>query len=257
MSPPGSPQSLDTRGLVGSVSRALRVLEIVAAAGDGIPAKAVARRAGLKLSTTYHLLHTLVHEGYLVRLEEARGYGLGYKVSGLHYALRRELIGSARITSALSAAHHAIKAPVYLGVLRADNLVIAEIADSPQAPRATPVDVGFNEAAHASAYGKALLAQLSDTQRREYLASAGMPRLTANTITRIGELEEQLAQIRATGVAWDTEEFQPNLACVAAPVPRTGASDIVATVAASASAPYFAKHKVRMLAAVRTAAASI
>lgn len=256
MSAADAPHPMAPRGLVGSVSRALKVLEIVAAAGDGIPAKAVARRAGLKLSTTYHLLHTLVHEGYLVRLEQARGYGLGYKVSGLHHALRRELVGSNWVSSALAAAHQASKAPMYLGVLRADRLVVAEIVDSPQAPRATAVDVGFDQAAHASAYGKVLLAHLSDAARREYLASAGMPRLTSNTITRLGDLESQLANIRATGMASDDEEFQRNLACVAAPV-RSTTGDVVATVAASAPSPYFARNRERMLAAVRTAAASI
>ena len=67
-------------GLIGSAQRALRVLDIVGSAGDGITAKAVARRAGYNLSTTYHLLNTLVHEGYLIRLGHGRGFGLGYKV---------------------------------------------------------------------------------------------------------------------------------------------------------------------------------
>ncbi|HEY2192547.1 MAG TPA: helix-turn-helix domain-containing protein [Actinomycetospora sp.] len=62
---------------LGSVHRALRVLEVVADAGDGITAKAVARRLDYNLSTTYHLLSSLVEDGYLVRLEPARGFGLG------------------------------------------------------------------------------------------------------------------------------------------------------------------------------------
>lgn len=70
-------------GLIGSAQRALRVLEVVAASGDAITAKAVARRAGYKLSTTYHLLNTLAHEGYLVRLGHGRGFRLGDKIGAL------------------------------------------------------------------------------------------------------------------------------------------------------------------------------
>lgn len=70
-------------GLIGSAQRALRVLEVVAAADGAITAKAVARRAGYKLSTTYHLLNTLEHEGYLVRLGHGVGFRLGHKIGSL------------------------------------------------------------------------------------------------------------------------------------------------------------------------------
>lgn len=55
--------------LIQSVSRALRVLETVAESQGGLAAKAVARRTGLRLATTYHLLRTLAYEGYLERLD--------------------------------------------------------------------------------------------------------------------------------------------------------------------------------------------
>jgi hypothetical protein len=63
---------MDDRGpsphdFVQSVSRALRVLELVGNE-PGLPVKAIARRAGLNISTTYHLVRTLAYEGYLVRL---------------------------------------------------------------------------------------------------------------------------------------------------------------------------------------------
>lgn len=70
-------------GLIGSAQRALRVLEVVAAADGPVTAKAVARRAGFKLGTTYHLLNTLAHEGYLVRGGHGHGFRLGNKLAGL------------------------------------------------------------------------------------------------------------------------------------------------------------------------------
>ncbi len=66
--------------LVGSVQRALRVLETVASNPEGLTPKAVARRLGLALSTTYNLLNTLAAEGYVARLEGGRGYVLGDRV---------------------------------------------------------------------------------------------------------------------------------------------------------------------------------
>ncbi len=53
--------------LIGSVQRAMRLLECVAGHPHGAPAKQLARETGLALPTAYHLLRTLVHEGYLHR----------------------------------------------------------------------------------------------------------------------------------------------------------------------------------------------
>lgn len=79
----GAPARFEPSGLIGSAQRALRVLEVVAAAGEAITAKAVARRAGYKLGTTYHLLNTLTYEGYLVRVGHGQGFRLGDKICAL------------------------------------------------------------------------------------------------------------------------------------------------------------------------------
>jgi DNA-binding IclR family transcriptional regulator len=205
-------------GLIGSAQRALRVLEVVASAGDGITAKAVARRAGFKLSTTYHLLNTLVHEGYLIRLAHGGGFGLGYKVGGLYQRLCAELEVDQTMRDELNALHRSAEAPAYYTVLRDTDLVVAAVADSASYPRATPIGFGFHEAAHATAFGKVLLAGLTTRRRREYLAGAGMPRLTDRTRVQARDLETELAHVRRAGIALDIEEFQPELACVSAPV---------------------------------------
>jgi IclR family acetate operon transcriptional repressor len=74
---------------VGSVQRALRVLETVASNPAGLTPKAVARRLGLALSTTYNLLNTLAAEGYVARLEGGRGYVLGDQVWVLSRSLHQ------------------------------------------------------------------------------------------------------------------------------------------------------------------------
>jgi DNA-binding IclR family transcriptional regulator len=241
-------------GLVGSVRRALQVLEVVAQAGDGVTAKAVARRTGFKLPTTYHLLNTLVHEGYLVRLHHARGYGLGYKLTGLHRQLCEQLDVTPRVAGALEYTHRRSGTATYYGVFRDAELVVAHVVDSAAAPRVQPLDVGFHEAAHATAFGKVLLAAMTPAQRRDYLFGAGLARLTDRTITRLDTFEEELAQVREVGLAQEVEEFRPDLACVAAPVINEDGA-VVGAVATSAPAAHFAAHRGQMAEAVRGGAA--
>jgi DNA-binding IclR family transcriptional regulator len=205
-------------GLIGSAQRALRVLEIVAAEGDGITAKAIARRADYKLSTTYHLLNTLVHEGYLIRLGHGRGFGLGYKIGGLYQRLCEELDVNEAMRDELRLLHQRGGAAAYFTVFRDTQVVVAAVADSAEFPRAGPVDFGFHEAAHATAFGKVMLASLAARERIDYLAAAGMPRLTARTRVRMRDLEAELAQISKAGLSVEIEEFRPDIACVSAPV---------------------------------------
>jgi hypothetical protein len=65
--------------LIQSVQRALRLLEVVADHGGRARAKEVARAAGLPLATTYHLLRTCAHEGWLQHLDDG-SYVLGHRI---------------------------------------------------------------------------------------------------------------------------------------------------------------------------------
>jgi DNA-binding IclR family transcriptional regulator len=241
-------------GLIGSAQRALRVLDIVGSAGDGITAKAVARRAGYNLSTTYHLLNTLVHEGYLVRLGHGRGFGLGYKLGSLYRKLCEELDVGQELQDELNRLHRRAEAAAYYTVFRETDIVVAAVADSTDFPRARPLDFGFHEAAHATAFGKVLLASLPRRARREYLSGAGMPRLTEHTRVRSDELDTDLDHVERTGMAWEIEEFQPELACLSAPV-LDAENRVMGAVAFSVPSATFSARRWQLERAARAGAA--
>ncbi len=226
------------RGLLSSVQRALRVLDVVAAAQEGITAKAVARRAGLKLSSTYHLLNTLVSEGYLVHLEDQHGFGLGYKIPTLYQRLQAKLDVTPEVVAAVTGVFETARAAAYYATFRGTDIVIVHVADSPATPRVDPLNVGFHESAHATAFGKVMLAALPPAKRRSYLGTNGMPKLTPLTVTDRGELEAELEASRRAGVVGEMEEFQLDLACLAAPV-RDLAGKVTGAIAVSVPAREF------------------
>ena len=250
------PLTYASAGLLSSVQRALRVLETVASAGDGITAKAVARRTGFKLPTTYHLLNTLVYEGYLVRLNNARGYGLGYKISELHQRLADAIEVPPAVTDVLQEVHRRARAAVYYAVMRDGELVVAEVADSPLAPRAQPLGLGFHEAPHATAFGKVLMAAMTPQQLRAYLAGTGLPQLTPHTVTRLADLEAELDVVRDRGLAQEVEEFIPDLACIGAPV-RTADGRVRAALALSVPNGVFRARRSELARMARQGAARI
>ena len=93
-------------------------------------------------------------------------------------------------------------------------------------------------------------------QRDQYLSDHPMRRLTPATMTDRAELENDLAIANRTGVAWEYEEFMPDLICVAAGV-RGGNGMIVGSVALSGPAARMRRNAPACEEAVRRTAARV
>ena len=234
--------------------RALRVIEAVAALGDGVTAKAIARRLGSPLPTVYRALGVLVGEGYLVRLHDVRGYGLGYRVAELHRGLVEQIRPAAAVRTILHDVHTTGRAAAYLVVPRDVDVAVAHVDDCLEHPRPDGMRVGEPTAAHATAAGKVMLAGLRPGRLSELLTRTGLPRLAPRTVADRRALDRELMRVRSDGAAVEVEEFQAAVAGVAAPVPgATG--EIVGAIGVSVSRVEFAARRWELERLVRGAAA--
>src|SRR3954464_3972504 len=164
--------------LIQSVQRALRLIEVLAEHGGRAHAKELARGAGLPLATTYHLLRTCAHEGWLQRLDDG-SYVLGHRIDVVreHGTAAR---GVAHARPALEWLRDELGGAGDLARDVDGEVTVAEIVDSARAPR-IDLWVGIHDAAHATALGKAILAQLSPAERDDYLARHPLHDLTPRT----------------------------------------------------------------------------
>ncbi|MCU1404201.1 MAG: hypothetical protein JWQ43_504 [Glaciihabitans sp.] len=228
-----APLPLPTRdsGVV-TVEKTLAILEIVAERG-GASAKEISDALGFPLPTVYRLLQTLVASDYLVHLRNERRFELGYKLDRLGVSLHRQIGVPTPLRAEIARLHATARTAGYFAVYRGADVVVAYVVDSPQHPRLTPLNFGFHEAAHATAFGKILLAGMSPEQRDQYLDVHGTARLTSSTITDRTELHRHLGGVATSGIAWEHEEFVPGMTCAAIGV-RNGAGMIVGAVAISA-----------------------
>ncbi|MCU1477841.1 MAG: hypothetical protein JWQ64_2534 [Subtercola sp.] len=217
---------------VATVEKTLAILEIVAERG-GASAKEVSGALGYPLPTVYRLLQALVHSDYLVHLKGQRRFELGYKLDRLGVSLHRQIGVPNPVRAEVTHLHEVAQAAGYFAVYRGADVVVAYLVDSPEHPRLTPLGFGFHEAAHATAFGKIMLAGMTEEQVSAYLDVHGMPRLTETTMTSRAELDEHLQAVAHLGVAWEHEEFVPGMTCAAVGV-RNGAGMIVGAVAISA-----------------------
>jgi DNA-binding IclR family transcriptional regulator len=190
-----------------SVLRALRVVDAVAAAGDGVTAKAIARRLGSPLPTIYRVLATLVEEGYLVRMQDVRGYGLGYRVTELHRELVEQVRPQPAVRAVLQEVHAATRAATYLACFRDVDVVVADLEQCAEHPG---------------------LAGLSAVRLGVVLAQSGLPRLTRRTLAERRALDRDLMRVRSAGVAVEVEENERGVAGIAVPVRGLGGETVAA-----------------------------
>ena len=209
--------------LISSVQRALHLLDAVGRRDRPVSAKALARETELALPTAYHLLRTLVHEGYLDRIDGC--YVLGQQVGGLIRGIDQPTL---RTRSTLTGLSDELSGATYLAVYRAGEIELVDIVDSPAHPR-VDLWVGLHDAGHATALGKAILTVLPEDLREDYLSRHELADLTPHTVTDPRVLRRQLGVHR--GMAVDTGEYQLGVTCVSAAI-RT--DDGVAAVAVSA-----------------------
>jgi DNA-binding IclR family transcriptional regulator len=74
---------------------------------------------------------------------------------------------------------------------------------------------GYDEAAHATALGKALLATMSPDQRWRFLKEYGMRAYTSATLTSPEALDSDLAAGERRGMQIEIGQFRQGLACAA------------------------------------------
>ncbi|WP_104176736.1 transposase [Cryobacterium sp. Y50] len=185
-----------------TVEKTLAILEIVAERG-GASAKDVSQALGYPLPTVYRLLQALVQGDYLVHLKGERRFELGYKLDRLGVSLHRQIGVPAPVRAEIVRLHEAAQTAGYFAVYRGADVVVAYVVDSPAHPRLVPLNFGFHEAAHATAFGKILLAGMSTEQVGQYLEVHGTPRLTSTTITSRDELDAELSAVVNRGIAWN------------------------------------------------------
>jgi DNA-binding IclR family transcriptional regulator len=200
--------------LIRSVSRALRVLEAVGQSPRGLTVKQIARRCDFTVATTYHLVRTLAYEGYVIRRENGT-YVVGLEIADRYRELVLAFRGPSAVIDRLRRAAAETGYSHYLGRFVGGRVAVTAMAEGPRTPPLDDLVPGYDEAAHATALGKALLATMSADQRWRYLKEYGMRAYTSATLTSAEALDSDLAAGDRRGMQIEIGQFRQGLACAA------------------------------------------
>ncbi|WUK67891.1 helix-turn-helix domain-containing protein [Streptomyces coelicoflavus] len=210
--PPAADPSSAT--LIGSVQRAMRLLECVAEHECGAPAKQLARETGLALPTAYHLLRTLVHEGYLRRDKGLFFLGeAAERLSGSGAEQKRR----STVVDIMARWRDAIGVPVYYAMYRDGEIEVMCVSDTPGNP-AVEEWADFRETGHAHAIGQCLLSQLDEDARRDHLDRYPVQPVTPYTVRDGHSLLRRLERMRRMTPVPERQEYALGTVCAAIPI---------------------------------------
>jgi DNA-binding IclR family transcriptional regulator len=201
------------------VLRALAIVDALAAHPHGATPKTLSSELGIHLSTTYHLLNTLVTSGYVVRDTETRLFQIGPRIPYLQHRFQQGLEPDLGVAPFLAALNETTGDTVHLGRLRGDTTVVVATLAGRRTDAVPAGYVGYAMPAHATALGQVLLARSSPAQRDAYLARADFSARPPLKATTPDQLRLRLESILNQGYAIDPGgQNPPMVGCVAAPI---------------------------------------
>jgi DNA-binding IclR family transcriptional regulator len=204
------------RGLVGSVLRALRLLDLFDRGRPEMSLAEFARRSGYSKSTTYRLLVTLVEAGWLER-SPAGAFRLTIKAFQVGSVLvdSLELRREAGPIMARMAAE--LDEAVYLVVAAGTRAVCLERIDSGQGVRMADLYVGGSQPLNLGAAPRALLA-FDEDRLLPPLLEEGLSRRTEYSLVDPVDLLGDLAETRRRGYSISDEDSTAGIGAIGAPI---------------------------------------
>lgn len=196
--------------------RVISVLNLISTAKSGLSLAECSRSLHIPSGTLYPILQTLYKNAYLNYDRHSCRYTVGYRLffAGINYVSNSPPYENAQ--KVLQRIVNACGETAHWGVLEGANVLYFAKVDSKETVRMYSA-VGKTLPAYATALGKALLSRFS-LEDLKVLYPAGLEALTESTVTDIAKLYEQLQSVKKYGFAYEWEESNKHICCIAVPV---------------------------------------
>ena len=204
----------------GTLGKLMSVLDAIASCEDPPRFSDLLAMTGEPRGTLHRHLRHLVGEG-LAEIDESGRYRPGLRL--LNLASRAwETNDLRRIARPhLEMLGDAVGETVHLGVLRGAEIVYLDKVEARQAVRMYS-RIGNASPIHCTGIGKAATSTLPDKRLQDLVRALNFRRFTPSTITTPQDFVREIETLRQTGFAYDLEEHEQGIRCIAAPVSARG-----------------------------------
>ena len=198
-----------------TVDKALRILELL---GDGeMRLVDLSAKLGEHKSTVQRLLATLQARGFVRRDENTKQYAIGLRVLQLASLTLADMDLREAAREPMRALGDLTKETIHLSIYDEPHVVYIDKTES-SFPVRMYSRIGARAESYCTGVGKAIIAFLPEHKLERYLQKVSLTRFTPHTITSVDRLLEEITDIRARGYAFDEQEHEESIRCVAAPI---------------------------------------
>jgi DNA-binding IclR family transcriptional regulator len=213
----GEPRKSMKTGSPPAVDRALTILEELARSKRGLRLPEISLRLGIPKSSTHSLLVALERRGYLHRNDRTGRYLFGSRILTLANAALCGMTLREVAHPVLAGMVRATGLACKMAILDRDQALLVEQVHPPQI--LTPMTwLGKHLELHCTALGKALAASQPGQEWNRMVVEYKLAKHNDATICSPRRLMKELALTRERGYAFDNEEFDLGMRCVAVPV---------------------------------------
>lgn len=215
-----------------SAGRLLKIMECMADTPEPMRLLDIANELDMNTSTLSRFMTTLVECGYAKQDPETLKYSLTYKICVLGNKVKSNFDLPNVARPYLKELVHAFPEMVSLGIEQNNKVVYIETIQGKSRSLQVLHRIGSIAPMHCTGIGKLLLLNYSEPQIDKLIAECGLERFTDHTLTTKEALMAELQAIRQTGYAFDKEECEIGVSCIAYPV-YNESGKIIAAVSVS------------------------
>ena len=202
---------------IGSVAKSVEIIDLITASKDELGATEISSKLNMNVSGTYHILNTLKSCAMIEQNPKTKKYRLGLKLWRIGKKAREQNQLGLFMQPFLKELRDLTNETANLTILDQREIIyIAQEESNRFAKMFTRI--GARAPLYCSGAGKVLLAFQPEEQQEHLINSLQFQAFTPKTITSAEHLKNALAEIRAQGYAFDEEEREEGISCIAAPV---------------------------------------
>ena len=222
----------EAKGSIQVIERMMSLLDALAENQEPATLKVLSQATGLHPSTAHRILAVMTN-ARLVSRQEASTSALGIRLLELGNLVKARINLREIALPFMQRLHETIGEAINLGVRDEDDIIYIERTSGGRSLVRVVYLVGGRAPLHLTSLGKLFLAADTSEEVRSYAKRTGLPGKTPHSLTDLATLEKELDKIRRHDVAYDNEEAEIGLRCVASPV-RNDEGVIVAGLSLSA-----------------------
>jgi DNA-binding IclR family transcriptional regulator len=220
------------KGSIQVIERMMSLLDELANAPEPASLKRLAQATGLHPSTAHRILAAMTHSRVVER-HGASTYALGIRLLELGNIVKSRINIREIALPFMQSLHETIGEAINLAIRDEDEIIYLERTSSGRSLVRVVYLVGGRAPLHLTSLGKLFLAADSVADVRAYAKRTGLPGKTPHSLTQLAALEKELDKVRRHDLAYDNEEAELGLRCVASPI-RSDEGSIVAGLSISA-----------------------